>query len=262
MTPARYGSLPKVQFDQDIDAALVSTYDVYDSFTSEEQETNRKDYDSKTHKMSFFPKGQSEEKKDYLTHVSYNSHEKIGSTFTGVDSAISSLSFSFYKPNEDVTPLSSIIQDVVDENYKEKDYGLDSHNKAIIPVCTSKIPYFINGGSLELLPKYGEMGLQCLEGTEGALASLVKNPLAVAFIKQENTSTLNYEGFTSKSITVTGMYETSAVGTDPNSPTYCYYDYDGDKPFFYSVSRSLRTGDSYLRLPLIYGTIINPSYSE
>jgi hypothetical protein len=58
------------------------------------------------------------------------------------------------------------------------------------------------------------------------------------------------------------MHETSAIGTDPNSPAYCYYDYDGDKPFLYSVSRSLRTSDAYLRLPLIYGTIANPSYSE
>jgi hypothetical protein len=262
MTPSLYGDLPKVNFSTELDAAIVSTFDVYDSFASKETETNRNDYYSKNHQMSFLPKGAEAEKKDYLSRVSYNAHEKIGSSFTGVDSLISSLSFSFYKANEESTSLSSIVKDVVDENYKEKDYGLDGNNKAIIPVCTSKIPYFTNSGSLELLDKYSEMGLSCLKGNDGALASLVKDILEVVFIKQENTSTLNYEGFVSKSLTVTGIYLTSADGTGMNGPTYCYYDYDGDKPFFYSVSRSLRTDNAFVRLPLIYGTIVNPAYSE
>lgn len=262
MTPSRYGNLPKINFSMDIDAAIVSTYDVYDSFTLKETETNRSDFYSKNHQMSFLPNGKAEEKKDYLSRVSYGAHEKIGSSFTGVDSYISSLGFSFYKPNEESTSLSSIIQDVVDEKYEDKDYGVDSNGKDIIPVCTSKIPYFTNGGSLELLDKYSEMGIKCLANDDGALASLVQDALAVVFIKQENTSTLNYEGFVSKSITVTGMCATAAIGTDPNKPTYYYYDYDGNKPFFYSVSRGLRASGTYISLPLIYGTIANPAYSE
>jgi hypothetical protein len=54
MTPAVYGELPKVNFEDPLDCAIVSTFNVYNAFSEAEENQNREDYASGKHKMSFF----------------------------------------------------------------------------------------------------------------------------------------------------------------------------------------------------------------
>lgn len=262
MTPAVYGELPKVNFEDPLDCAIVSTFDVYNAFSEREENQNREDYASGKHKMSFFSEGGAESLKNYLSNTQYWCKEKIGDGFTGVDNRISHLGFSLYKADEG-QPLSKIIKDAVEGIYTYRDYGLDEQGKAIIPVCTSKIPYFEQTTDLELMPIYAQAGLSSMSGSsQGALSKVIQDETqSVVFIKQSNVCSLDYEGFVSKSITITGTNGTAATSINgPSEPTYYRYDYDANKPFLFSVNKDVRVGTDFQNLPILYGTMMDPEY--
>lgn len=259
MTPEVYGVLPKVDFaDDSCDAALVSTYDVLDSFTQDELEYHQFEYTSGTHKTAFTKADGTEKQVDYLQRVVQGAHEKIGNGFTGVDSSIVKLGFSIYKANDGVK-LGDIIAPAVKGEYSYKDYGKDAKGRDIIPIANTKIPYFNNSSALKLRDLYVQMGLACMDGaTGGALASLVTDPsLAVVKILQNSLQTLDYHGFVSKSVTV----EIMCTSSEPaDTRTFFPYDYDADQSFLYGITKSVKVGDAYQRFPLVYGTIVDPVY--
>lgn len=257
MTPAVFGSIPEVEIDSHADAAIVSCYDVLDGFSPDRVEAERTLYESHKHRFDFTRADGGVSQVDYLTSTS-RSYEKLGEHFTGVDTQIVNLGFSIYKPN-DGYGLSSIVSPIVAGQFSRQDYGLDNNGKAIVPICTSKLPYFNANSEIQLMPLYQTMGMSCFDGnTSGALCELVKDDMVVFQIFQKNICTLDYHGFIAKSVTVTLMATTAA---DPGGqPTYFFYDYNADKPFVFSLTLPLLVDNQSVSLPLVYGTIVNPTY--
>ena len=255
---------PEIKLDDnDPDAInVMSIYYCLDYFAAEKTEGYKKEYKSGNHKMSYYYNS-NESKVDYIENSNMTDVFK-NDNFYGSSMPIGGLNMSFFLPNEKTALPSSIMEDVLNENYSLKQSTYVDYDNNERPTTTHnvniKAPYFMlnNESSLfrsdlrTILPVITE------KGAGERIAKAFEGPMHLDYIKQFSVMKFNYDGFYSCSATISGMKAESALW----DPTYEKFNLTLDHPYIFEVNKRVRCGNDFYKVPLIVGEIVNPEYKD
>lgn len=262
--------VPEIQLD-DEDPSAMNTMSVYyclDYFAEEAKEYYKQQYDSQNHKLDYTFKGQ-ETKVDYIERTSLDEVLK-GDNFYGANMNIGHLSMQYFLPNEKTALPSSILDDVLNENYAPVEttyfYIDENENEVELPTKLQNIhisaPYF----SLDNKTTLGRSDLKKVlpvitdHGAGERLAATYSGyPMYLDYVKQFSVMKFNYDGFYSCSVTIAGYDAESAQ----YEPIYKDFNLTLDHPYVFEVCKTLRIGNNKtVRVPIVVGEIVTPTYEN
>ena len=179
----------------------------------------------------------------------------------------SSLFIEYFLPNDKNALPSSILNDVLNNNYHLKQssyYDRDNQlQDTFYHEVTINAPYFSldneagldNGDLSDILPiiTKGGAGERIAKANNGF-------GMFLDYLKQFSVMKFNYDGFYSCSVTISGMEATSA----PWYPEYEEFELTLDHPYVFEVEKSVLVDGSIVpsKVPLVVGEIVNPNYSD
>ncbi len=250
--------------DSDPDAInVMSVYYCLDYFESSKKDNYKSQYKSGNHKMDYYLNNnkssvdyiQSHNRTQVFKNVNfYGSSMNIGNT----------LNMSFFLPNNKEAMPSSILKDVIDDNYELKQSSYVDYDNVERPTTTHnvniKAPYFsleneselTRGDLYKILPHITE------KGAGERIAKAYEGPMHLDYIKQFSVMKFNYDGFYSCSATISGMKAESAMW----DPDYENFDLILDHPYVFKVNKQIRVDNDFYRVPLVIGEIVNPEYKD
>ena len=138
--------VPTIQLNDTNPPAMgvMSVYYCLDFFMEETKEYYKQQYQSGTHKMDYSFNG-STSKVDYIEQ-NRDGNVYQGSNFYGADLSIQSLNMSYFLPNNKTSMPSSILDDVLNNNYQLKQGQYTAWNNQVQQTTTHNIhisaPYF------------------------------------------------------------------------------------------------------------------------
>ena len=262
---------PTIQLDDDDPSAMsvMSVYYCIDYFI--DHEFYKQQYQSGKHKMDYTYSNNTS-KVDYIekrtTNIVYENEN-----FYGAYMGINRLDMAFFLPNDKNALPSSILNDVLNENYHNKkgkaiysdgrEEETEQHNIHI------SAPYFSlnNSASLEnedlnkILPVISDKF-----NDHGAGARIVEpryelgyEYLFLDYIKQFSVMKFNYDGFYSCSVTIGGY----GGATSAEPVTIENFELTLDHPYVFEVRKMIRVNeDKYVHLPIVIGEIVTPNYQD
>ncbi len=252
---------PKIVLDDPCALNVMSVYYCLDYFEESAKNMYKNQYLSGKHKMDYYLNN-STSKVDYIETQQFSSVYE-NENFYGSSLAINHLDMAFFLPNEKKALPSSILDDVLNENYTLKngtfkDYEGNEESTEMFNVHLSA-PYFsldnkceLDGGALSrILPVITK------HGASERLVKAKNGSLFLDYIKQFSVMKFNYDGFYSCSVTIAGERATS-TGIE-----YPYFELTLDHPYVFEVRKQVRIDNSqYKNTPLIIGEIVNPEYQD
>ena len=256
---------PKIQLDDENPPAMgvMSVYYCLDYFDEGMKNYYKNQYTSGTHKMDYIY-GENTAKVDYIEQIRYG-EVYVGDGFHGADLGISSLSMSYFLPDNKSVMPSAILSDVLDGEYAAKvgkctDYKGNEEETTIHDIDISA-PYFSLNNEISLnhevlktiLPKITNRGA-------GARLAETIDPdgyTYLDFIKQFSVMKFNYDGFYSCSVTIGGYGANTSIG-----PTYEKYELKLDHPYIFQVQKGVSVNSMSYKLPIVIGEIVNPDYQD
>lgn len=256
---------PKIELnDQQPPAmAVMSVYYCLDYFQKETKEYYKQQYQSGTHKMDYTFGGKTS-KVNYIEQT-YNGDVYAGSGFYGADLNIQQLKMSYFLPNDKTAMPSTILDDVLDENYSLKQSQFTDWDEKVKDTTIHEVhvsaPYFSLNNSVSLERDQLSKILPVITQT-GAGRRMV-NPLPpntdmyLEFLKQFSVMKFNYDGFYSCSVTIMGYGAESAIPVE-----YEKFELKLDHPYVFEVKKNVKVGKNYTSLPIIVGEIVNPDYQD
>ena len=257
--------VPTIQLDDTNPPAMgvMSVYYCLDFFMEETKEYYKQQYQSGTHKMDYSYNGVTS-KVDYIEQ-NRNGNVYQGSDFFGADLSIQSLNMSYFLPNNKTSMPSSILDDVLDENYQLKQGQYTDWNNQVQQTTTHDIhisaPYFSLNNSVSLDHGVLQKILPVITQT-GAGRRLVdplppNNNMYLDFLKQFSVMKFNYDGFYSCSVTIAGYAANASMPIE-----YEPFELKLDHPYIFEVKKDVKVGKEYTSLPMIIGEIVNPDYVD
>ena len=255
---------PKIELNDDDPSAMsaMSVYYCLDYFDEEAKLFYKSQYESGTHKMDY-TYGDKTEKVNYI-HQQYNGVVYEGDDFHGANLPIQQLQMTFFLPDNKSAMPSTILEDVLEENYHLKDSEFIDYDEVKRPTNTFDLsvsaPYFSLNNKIDLLHSDLEKVLPVitLRGAGTRLAeSIYGYETYLDFIKQFSVMKFNYDGFYSCSVTIAGYDAKSAL-----EPEYEKFELNLDHPYIFEVNKNVQIGTAYTRLPIIIGEIVNPDYKD
>jgi hypothetical protein len=177
------------------------------------------------------------------------------------------LFIDYFLPNDKNALPSSILDDVLNNNYHQKQSSYYDRENQLQDTFAHKVtinaPYFsldnaaeLNKGDLsKILPIITKRGA----GERIAKANSGYE-MCLDYLKQFSVMKFNYDGFYSCSVTISGMEATSA----PWYPEYEEFVLTLDHPYVFEVEKNVLVDGSIAasKVPLVVGEIVNPNYSD
>ena len=261
--------VPDIKLNDDNPSAInvMSTYYCLDYFPEETKQTYLNQYKSGNHKMDY-TYGNNTSKVDYLTQIYDGGSVYENDNFYGSRMSIGgNLSMSYFLPNDKNALPSSIFDDVLNNNYHQKQSSYYDRENQLQDTFAHKVtinaPYFsldnaaeLNRGDLsKILPIITKRGA----GERIAKANSGYE-MCLDYLKQFSVMKFNYDGFYSCSVTISGMEATSA----PWYPEYEEFVLTLDHPYVFEVEKNVLVDGSIAasKVPLVVGEIVNPNYSD
>ena len=228
--------IPKLSVPDGTDAAMVSSY--FLKIDNDNAEYDYKDYKSGNHHMPYTFNGKTIQS-DYLSETSwqgtsyFDSDNLIGGGYLGV---------SFFLPKAEEANPNSILQEVVEQTYETKRAAFYS----------IKVPYFtIDDQHIDLLEKV--YNPYC-DAYLGIMQKLFLFEMELVKLEQHSKVNLDYDGFTSSSVTIASLVETSAGMGDNIS-------IEVNRPFVFRSNKAVKQSDGeYAILPTCIGVVFDPAY--
>lgn len=254
---------PEIQLD-DSDPSAINVMSVYyclDYFEKDVADYYKSQYQSGNHKMDYEVNNQTS-KVDYI-EVNRKSDVYVNENFYGATMPISSLNMSFFLPNEKSAMPSSILSDVLNENYTLKESTCVDWQEQVQETTTHdvtiKAPYFSLDNEAELSGSALKQILPIItdHGAGERIARSLTYPLYLDYIKQFSVMKFNYDGFYSCSATVAGMEAGSAMPME-----YEKFDLILNHPYVFEVSKTIRVNSSFKKVPIVVGEIVTSEYKD
>lgn len=229
--------IPKIELPEEDEAAsLVSSY--FLKINNKNRDYDYQAYKSGTHLMNYTFGGKTIQS-NYLSYNTwdgasyYVSDDLVGGAYLGVD---------FFLPQEESATPNSILQEVVERNYETKYAGF----------YDIKVPYFtIADQHIDLLEKVYTP--YCAERA-GIMKKIFDVEMEIVDMKQHSKVNLDYDGFSSSSVTISTLVPTSAMEGD-------HFSLEVDRPFVFQSKKTIKlSDDSYAFLPTCIGLIYDPAY--
>ena len=258
--------VPEIKLDDKDPCALnvMSAYYCLDYFPEEIKQSYEYQYKNGNHKMDYTYDGQTS-KVDYIGQVNHqNVYE--GSNFYGSTLGIGYLNMAYFLPNDKDALPSSILDDVLNENYGLKQSSYVNYEGRVqettIHEVTINAPYFSLNNEGEL--KHADLEKILPIITNYGAGQRIADPrpgywLYLDFIKQFSVMKFNYDGFYSCSVTISGIKEASA----PAPIEYEKFNLTLDHPYIFEVRKNVMIDKKdFVNVPIVIGEIVNPEYSE
>ena len=261
--------VPDIKLDDEDPSAInvMSTYYCLDYFPEQTKQVYLNQYKSGNHKMDY-TYGNNTSKVDYITQIYDGSSVYENDNFYGSRMSIGgNLSMSYFLPNDKNALPSSILDDVLNNNYHQKQSSYYDQENQLQETFAHKVtinaPYFsldnaaeLNRGDLsKILPIITKRGA-------GERIAKAKSgyEMCLDYLKQFSVMKFNYDGFYSCSVTIMGATE----GMSEEEPVYEHFDLKLNHPYIFEVTKFVSTDSSYnyKRLPIVVGEIINPNYKD
>ena len=256
---------PEVKLDDSNPSAVsvMSAFWCLDFFAAEAKQSFENQYKSGNHKMDY-TFGDTKKKVDYIeTQCEAPVYE--GDDFYGTTSGINNLLVSFFLPNDEKALPSTIMDDVLNENYRSLYTSYEGPDGSQVDKAQYQVhlsaPYFSldNFISLEhqdlapILPNITASGAASrLAKTKTGFDMYLDN------IAQFSVMKFNYDGFYSCSVTISQMRPTSARWPSPN-----VFELTLDHPYIFNVSKTVfKDGTDWAQMPIVIGEIVDPNYID
>ncbi|MCR5514661.1 MAG: hypothetical protein K6F36_04425 [Bacilli bacterium] len=252
--------VPNIQLPDDNHPAAINIMSVfYDIDSFENQDYYESQYLSGTHLMNYTCNGQTK-RVDYIKQSEEHSYLYEGDNLTGATMSLEHSNMTFFLPKNETAMPSSILQDVLDNNYSPKTVTYERNGEertADTYEVNISAPYFLLDNASELqqddlisdfphLTQIGGFGSRLAESTKGL-------PIGLSYIAQFSTMRFDYQGFYSCSATIVG-------GDEMASGDETSVDFVVNRPYVFERSKYLPVGDSHLNVPIIVGEVIDPNY--
>lgn len=258
--------VPSIELDDSDPSALsvMSVFYYMDSFVEAKKYLN--EYKKGTHKMDYTVNGTTK-KVDYIEKWMEISEVYENEKFYGSPLWLDNSCIDFFLPNDRNALPSSILDDVLDENYHLKKVSYidpfdGSEEESTKHSVNISAPYFSLDNKIEL----GHDDLSkvfpnlTLTGAASRLAeTLSGDPMCLDSILQFSKTRFNYDGFYSCSVTITQLIEVSALVVPGR------FELVLDHPYVFETKKTvLLDGDKRKgrSIPAVIGEIIDPVYTE
>ena len=250
--------VPNIHLPDDHPAAINIMSVFYDIDTFKLQDYYESQYLSGTHLMNYTCNGQTK-RVDYIKQSEQHSYLYEGDNLTGATMSLENSNMTFFLPKNQTAMPSSILQDVLDDNYAPKTVTYTRNGEertANTYEVDISAPYFFMNNASELhqddltsafphLTQSG-FGLRLAESTRGL-------PIFLSYIMQFSTMRFDYNGFYSCSATI-------VAGEDTAMPEETSVDFVVNRPYVFERSKMLKIGNDHLDIPIIIGEIVDPNY--
>ena len=251
--------VPNIQLPDDDPAAINIMSVFYDIDSFENQDYYESQYLSGTHLMNYTCNGQTK-RVDYIKQSEEHSYLYEGENLTGATMSLEHSNMTFFLPKNETAMPSSILEDVLDNNYSPKTVTYEKNGEertADTYEVDISAPYFFMNNASQLhqddlisafphLTQIGGFGSRLAESTKGL-------PIGLAYIAQFSTMRFDYNGFYSCSATIVG-------GDEMSSYDETKVDFVVNRPYVFERSKMLRVGNDDLDVPIIVGEIVDPNY--
>ena len=251
--------VPNIELPDDDHPAAINIMSVfYDIDSFENQDYYESQYLSGTHLMNYTCNGQTK-RVDYIKQSEQHSYLYEGDNLTGATMSLENSNMTFFLPKNQTAMPSSILQDVLDDNYAPKTVTYTRNGEertADTYEVDISAPYFFMNNASELhqddlisaFPRLTQSGLgsRLAESTRGL-------PIALSYIMQFSTMRFDYNGFYSCSATI-------VVGQDTAIADETKVDFVVNRPYVFERSKMLKIGNDHLDIPIIIGEIVDPNY--
>ena len=255
---------PKIKLN-DADPSAINVMSVYyclDYFDKDIADYYKSQYQSGNHKMDY-EVGSTKSKVDYIEYQK-NMNVFVNDNFSGASMGISSLNMSFFLPNDKSAMPSTILDDVLNENYSVKESTYVDYDNVVQPTkihnVTIKAPYFSLDNEAEIDSAHLQQILPVISnrGAGERIAKAYLGQMYLDFIKQFSVMKFNYDGFYSCSATIAGI-EASAA---PWQATYEKFDLILNHPYIFKVNKTIRVNNDFKNVPLVIGEIVDSNYKD
>lgn len=261
--------VPDIKLDDEDPSAInvMSTYYCLDYFPERAKQIYLDQYKSGNHKMDYTNNGDTS-KVDYITQIYDGGSVYENDNFYGSRMSIGgNLSMSYFLPNDKNALPSSILDDVLNNNYHQKQSSYYDQENQLQETFAHKVtinaPYFSLDNAAEL--KRGDLSkILPIITKRGAGERIAKAnsgyEMCLDYLKQFSVMKFNYDGFYSCSVTISGIVPTSMTWY----PEYEEFELTLDHPYVFEVEKSVLVDGSTVasKVPLVVGEIVNPNYKE
>ena len=261
--------VPEIKLNDDDPSAInvMSTYYCLDYFPSESKIIYKHQYESGNYKMNYIFNNATS-KVDYLSFINNGGYVYENDSFYGANMPIGDiLGISYFLPNDKNALPSSILEDVLHENYHLKQSNYYDYNNELKETFSHRVtidaPYFSLKNKAELKRKDLYKILPVI--TSGGAGERIATPIAddymyLDYLKQFSVMKFNYDGFYSCSVTIAG------IDTESAEPIPIYEDFNLtlDHPYVFEVTKSVKVDNNTTisKVPLVVGEIVNPNYQD
>ena len=253
---------PEIVLDDNDPSALnvMSVYYCLDYFPESVKKNYRSQFKSGKHKMDYYLNN-STSKVDYIEQ-SNDGYVFENDCFYGATMSIGYLNMAYFLPNDKTALPSTIMDDVLDENYQLKESTYVDHEgneqQTYLHKTNISAPYFSlnNQSKLEHKDLLKILPIISRKGAGERIAYSEGEDLYLSWIKQFSVTKFNYDGFYSCSVTISGK----ATSSEPID--YEKFNLVLDHPYVFEVRKNVKVGEEYINLPIIIGEIVNPEYVD
>ena len=188
---------------------------------------------------------------DYLLYNGLSSQYLEGNGFHAASVDMNRGSVYFYLPDSETAMPSTILQDVLNENYTPVTVTTESGYQSSWYPVDVEAPYFKMDNKIELK---GQPLLNILPHItlDGMGSRLVSDSLFLSAIYQFSTMSFDYRGFYSASVTIS-RGDASAGGGPEFTLTL-------DHPFVFETRKTITIGTNHLTIPVVIGEVVDPAY--
>ncbi|MCR5692922.1 MAG: hypothetical protein K6G74_03005 [Bacilli bacterium] len=251
--------IPNIDLRRDDDPAplsVMSTYYNIDVFGAE-QEWYEDQFQDGGHTMNYTFGGKTKAV-DYIGRRNNNSRIYENAAFYGATMNMSNSDISFFLPKNRTAMPSTILEDVLDEDYSPKvvTYTKDGQTMSTTSYDVDiSAPYFFMDNKLRLdhtalsasFPHLTASGAGSLLAT-----SLISENVFLSSIEQFSVMRFDYNGFYSCSATTATM--------EGAAPSNNVQELVLDHPYVFRTSKDITVGSSTRSVPTVIGEIVDPNY--
>ena len=251
--------LPDIKLSSDNDPAalsVMSTYYNIDVF-GVDQTYYQNQFENGGHTMNYTVNGQTK-KIDFINRTTKYSCMYENDDFLGATMNMSNSNISFFLPKSRTAMPSTILEDVLDEDYSPKVFtyteGGQQINTAAYDVNISAPYFFIDN---KLLLEQGDLSPSFPHLTSaGAGSRLAENklnqPMSLSRIEQFSVMRFDFNGFYSCSATTATVEGAAQPGIAAELVL--------DHPYVFSTSKNVSVGYNTRSVPTVIGEIVDPNY--
>ena len=241
---------PEIEFDGDSPAlAVMSAFYYLDLF--HETDLYELQYQRGNHFMDYTFSGTTKSV-DYLLYRETSGQYLEGNGFHAASIDMNQGSVYFYLPDSETVMPSTILQDVLNENYTPVTVTTASGYQSSWYPVDVEAPYFKMDNKIELKgqPLLNILPHITIDGMGSRLID--QDNIFLSAIYQFSTMSFDYRGFYSASVTIS-RGDASAGGGPEFTLTV-------DHPFVFETRFDVTVNDSHLTIPVVIGEVVDPAY--